>query len=55
MVDLRFCKKCGICVHICPKKVFCINKTIIVEQKKCSGCGNCEIMCPDLAIEIKEK
>jgi|Deesub1362B_J571_1020462.scaffolds.fasta_scaffold00051_41 2-oxoglutarate ferredoxin oxidoreductase subunit delta len=51
IVDLRLCKKCGICSFICPKDVFS-SEGSVVNKEKCSGCRLCELYCPDFAIEV---
>lgn len=53
-IDLNLCKRCGICVYICPKNVFHFRDHIIIKRDKCSGCGICEIICPDIAITLKK-
>jgi|Deesub1362A_J573_1020465.scaffolds.fasta_scaffold00680_4 2-oxoglutarate ferredoxin oxidoreductase subunit delta len=52
IVDGRLCKKCGICVYICPKNVFSLSRNLRVNSDLCSGCGQCEIFCPDFAVEV---
>ncbi|MDD4028258.1 MAG: 4Fe-4S binding protein [Caldisericia bacterium] len=52
--ELR-CKRCSICVQICPKKVFAIDSTgyVFVEDlPSCIGCLSCQEHCPDLAVEV---
>jgi 2-oxoglutarate ferredoxin oxidoreductase subunit delta len=51
VVDLRLCKKCGICSFICPKDVFSTYGDVI-NSTECSGCKQCEIYCPDFAVEV---
>lgn len=51
-----WCKGCGLCVDICPKKAIAIDKTGMVELKdsdKCISCGMCELVCPDFAIVVR--
>lgn len=49
------CKKCGVCVDLCPRQVFttgddgCPNPTNI---ERCTECKLCELWCPDYAIEV---
>lgn len=56
-----YCKSCGLCVDICPKKILQIGDVAnqkgyytveVVNQDQCIGCTLCAIMCPDLALEI---
>ena len=51
-----WCKKCGVCIELCPKKVFdadSLKAPIISRQADCIGCIQCELQCPDLAIRIE--
>jgi 2-oxoglutarate ferredoxin oxidoreductase subunit delta len=52
---------CGICLHVCRKKLFkpalTLNRKgyrppVIAEQESCTSCENCEIFCPDMAIAV---
>lgn len=63
-VDKACCKGCGICINVCPKKVFAMSKgrnkygTNLPEAKlpqACVGCRLCEKMCPDGAIDVKKE
>jgi len=65
-VDKERCKSCGLCIEVCPNKVFRLSKNFnkagyhYVEaegegKNNCSGCQKCVIMCPDVAIEIYKK
>ena len=47
-----FCKRCDICVDICPKNTLVLRNDAIIEEDNCILCGLCERYCPDLAIEI---
>ncbi len=53
IVDTKLCKKCGICVFVCPKKVFSLSEELEVDSERCNGCRRCEDYCPDFAIEIR--
>lgn len=56
----EYCKSCGLCIHICPKKVLTIGGKpnakgyyyVVAAEDKCIGCGLCGAMCPDMALEI---
>ena len=57
-IDGRLCKSCGICVEICPKKVFIRGtdgKSTKGNPEACVFCGMCEAMCPDFAIRVVEE
>ncbi|MFH1452630.1 MAG: 4Fe-4S binding protein [Armatimonadota bacterium] len=51
-----WCKSCGICVAVCPKKAIEIDpktkKVELVRPDDCIRCGICEKICPDFAILI---
>ena len=50
----NWCKRCLICVQICPTKALELKEDMIQETKGCIRCRMCERFCPDLAIEIRE-
>jgi 2-oxoglutarate ferredoxin oxidoreductase subunit delta len=57
-INLKWCKACGICVDLCPKKVLRTNEKDypkVNDETKCTECRLCELRCPDFAIEIKEE
>jgi 2-oxoglutarate ferredoxin oxidoreductase subunit delta len=47
-----WCKRCNICVEICPKDSLVLTHDAILEVEDCIRCGLCERYCPDLAIEV---
>ncbi len=47
-----WCKRCNICIEICPKDSLVLTHDAIIEVEDCIRCGLCERYCPDLAIEV---
>lgn len=57
-INEQRCKKCGICVAFCPKKVLKIEINtfpIVDKEEECIGCNLCYLRCPDIAIFVEEK
>ncbi len=58
VVTVSWCKACGICMELCPKKVLgseeVTKKVILIAPEKCNGCGLCELSCPDYVFTIAE-
>jgi 2-oxoglutarate ferredoxin oxidoreductase subunit delta len=53
----NWCKDCGICVVLCPRKVLELDATahpVVAHPEKCTSCRWCEVHCPDFAIVVKE-
>lgn len=57
----EYCKSCGLCVNICPKKVLAIGDkpnvkgyyaVVVADEERCIGCTLCGTVCPDLALEV---
>ncbi|MDR1650458.1 MAG: 4Fe-4S binding protein [Synergistaceae bacterium] len=56
-ISKSWCKGCGLCIGICPKKVLELDgqvKCEPVRPEDCIGCRQCENVCPDFAITVKE-
>ena len=56
-IDQKLCKACGICVGMCPKKVFTRDwdgRPVVAQPDQCVACGMCELVCPDFAIRLGE-
>ena len=59
-----FCKGCGLCVEVCPRKNLVIsrdkinkkghNPAEITDQSKCIACAFCATMCPDCVITVEK-
>lgn len=57
-------EECGICMEVCPKKLFSSSESLnrkgyrppqVTQQEACTQCQNCMIYCPDLAIAGEPK
>lgn len=58
LVNRPWCKGCGLCVSVCPKKVLELDervKSVPVRMDDCIGCHQCDFICPDLAITVNER
>ena len=56
IINIDWCKGCGICAAFCPRKVLEIKheKVVIANPEACIRCALCELRCPDYAIFVKE-
>lgn len=63
-IDKTLCKGCGICIGICPKKVYKFSNkrnsygSTTPEPyalNECIICRLCERLCPDAAINVLKK
>jgi 2-oxoglutarate ferredoxin oxidoreductase subunit delta len=58
LVRREWCKGCGICIAMCPKKVLEAapdGKAVVARPDDCTRCETCEIMCPDFAVRVVAK
>ena len=56
-VNKKWCKRCNICIDLCPKDVLGKDEEgypIEVNEDACIRCLLCELRCPDLAIELED-
>lgn len=54
-VNEKRCKGCGICLTLCPRRVFSPDergKVKVSRAERCAGCMICDNLCPDLAITV---
>ena len=57
-VEDKLCKACGICIALCPTKVFDVTpegKALVANADACTGCLTCEMHCPDFCVEVEAK
>jgi 2-oxoglutarate ferredoxin oxidoreductase subunit delta len=58
------CKNCGLCIHVCPKKIIHVDRDFlnakgyhpacVTEMDKCIGCAFCATICPDCVITVEK-
>ncbi|MCL2065285.1 MAG: ferredoxin family protein [Candidatus Cloacimonetes bacterium] len=62
-VNPNYCKGCGLCVSVCPKKIIKFSVKInakgynyaeVEDQSACIACKMCYQICPDVAITIEK-
>lgn len=54
-IHTKWCKKCGICIAFCPKKVFDVDDVglpLANRPELCIRCMLCVIRCPDFAVDV---
>ena len=57
-VNRAWCKRCGICIELCPKKVYDTDGDgypVLARMEDCIDCGICYFQCPEFAIFDDEK
>jgi 2-oxoglutarate ferredoxin oxidoreductase subunit delta len=55
-VDEVLCKRCGLCIDLCPRSVFERGSGGLPEVARlgdCTACRFCEQHCPDFAIDVE--
>jgi 2-oxoglutarate ferredoxin oxidoreductase subunit delta len=59
-----WCKGCGYCIEICPKKILKESERVnkkgyllpeVVSPEECILCKKCELICPEMAITIESE
>ena len=50
-----YCKRCLLCVEVCPVQVLSLEMNEILEKEGCIRCYQCERYCPDIAIEVMDE
>ncbi len=52
--DQEKCVGCGICVAVCPHRVFVLNndKAEVQDREACMECGACALNCPTEAMTV---
>ncbi|MCK9253314.1 MAG: 4Fe-4S dicluster domain-containing protein [Clostridiaceae bacterium] len=61
-IDQDRCKGCGLCVHVCPRKIIVLQQDKlnargfhpagVTDMSRCIGCAFCATICPDSCIEV---
>ncbi|NLJ34175.1 MAG: 4Fe-4S binding protein [Firmicutes bacterium] len=57
VVNLAWCKACGLCIAFCPRDVFTAaadGRPLVTRPDACIACGLCDYRCPDFAITLAE-
>jgi 2-oxoglutarate ferredoxin oxidoreductase subunit delta len=55
-INETYCKRCGLCIAFCSKKVYAPAKDglpVPVAVERCNACGLCDLRCPDFAITLE--
>ncbi|MGI6087570.1 MAG: 4Fe-4S dicluster domain-containing protein [Kiritimatiellia bacterium] len=62
-VNKTYCKGCGLCIEVCPRKLLSLTNDYNQQGQPlaqldrdgiCIGCRQCALICPDAAIEIEQ-
>lgn len=63
VVDTRYCKGCGLCIEVCPKRIIVLDPdtitdkgyhpAMLTDESQCTACSNCALICPDVAITVE--
>lgn len=61
-ISENYCKSCGLCVSVCPKKILEINTDkvnvkgyypiSVTNMDECIGCASCAKICPEIVFEV---
>ena len=54
-INQKWCKRCGICLELCPQHVFESKELGRIEPARtedCKVCRLCEVYCPEFAITV---
>jgi len=57
-IEITLCKRCDICIELCPQEVFerdDMGFPLIKNADACTQCLLCELHCPEFAIEISNE
>ena len=48
------CTGCGLCVDVCPHRVFVMmnNRARVTDKDQCMECGACVLNCKDVALTV---
>jgi len=52
-----WCKKCMLCIDVCPRKALAQDEKgfpHLAFPERCVACGMCEYTCPDMAVTVLE-
>lgn len=51
-IDQSTCKKCKLCISVCPVEALSFDNKVIVKDDICISCKTCVEICPEGAIDI---